>query len=718
MESSIRETLAAISSPEELEAALGQVSFDELSGETRQDVAAALVTISQNNEVTGNAKLRRKLKRLIEQLADEKLVRGKAATTNKDVDDIDMIANAGSFVELEGALNALAVPSDSETDRINKLKAVLEDISRPNSRPFAINKTIRRRISRLVFALSGQEEKQKLKELKKSQSQSVAPISKKVVPPSAAPSVSRRPAQAQAPADEVMGWEKGIREAASADGLEQLLAQVTAEKVGNRLLANKILEALSAVSSNGDIKFNAKLRRRVERLQSSLEALEDSPAPQSSLISSSLNKETKSVRDKGAAAKPFISAAEKAPSKAPISKGFGQAKAPDVDAAILSRLEGLSDAEVYDALLQMKYEGIPLTERQRLRKTLVKLSEEVTSVKINAKSRRKLKRMIESMDEEPASAQQVSAAAVQIEIKEPAKTAPDPHESSHMELANDHESKHIPYVVFIGQLDFKVTAADVERHLRSGGVEGPVKVRLNLDPATKKSKGTAFVELEGPREMHKCLGLHHTKLGGRRINVEKTCGGRNKELRSQRIKELRVSQKIKASEAIDGILKEFELSGLLKGRLEDSVMNRLYACTPSEVRGMFETMKREKESGAMKGSHADLERILTAHDEGGSHVDQSRQLGYGPFNKKRMRSAERLASSDDHSAAGENGVPVAKKQAKYFDSTADLSRKGDVISDFEKLKRPEDQKSNLIQEISQVFPSMRGRGGKLLSSRK
>jgi hypothetical protein len=202
----------------------------------------------------------------------------------------------------------------------------------------------------------------------------------------------------------------------------------------------------------------------------------------------------------------------------------------------------------------------------------------------------------------------------------------------------------IPYVVFVGQLAFKVTVSGLEEHLRGGGVEGSIKVRLNTDAATGKSKGTAFVELEGPREMHKCIGMHHTLLMGRRINVEKTCGGRNKELRSQKIKVQRDAQKVKASEDVDVILKEYEEYTAIKIRdIDDSTMNRIYACSPSEARDVFEVVKKKLENAVSKSkgeSYMLLKQALTDRDHGGSHVDQSRNLGYGSF-KRGTLDAER-----------------------------------------------------------------------------
>lgn len=86
-------------------------------------------------------------------------------------------------------------------------------------------------------------------------------------------------------------------------------------------------------------------------------------------------------------------------------------------------------------------------------------------------------------------------------------------------------------------------------------------------------------------DVHKCLTLHHAKLNGRRINVEKTCGGRNADVRAMRIKHIRNEQKIALSETVDSIMKEYEARGVFSMReINDKLMNRLYALTPELVR--------------------------------------------------------------------------------------------------------------------------------------
>lgn len=84
--------------------------------------------------------------------------------------------------------------------------------------------------------------------------------------------------------------------------------------------------------------------------------------------------------------------------------------------------------------------------------------------------------------------------------------------------------KNKRFILFIGNLSFRTTVEDVQAHIEPTGVV-PTAVRLQTDPVTKKPKGFAFVDLPDFMSLDKVLNLHHTSLGGRKINVELTAGG-------------------------------------------------------------------------------------------------------------------------------------------------------------------------------------------------
>eukprot|EP00299_Pterocystis_sp_00344_P008903 c3566_g1_i1.p1 GENE.c3566_g1_i1~~c3566_g1_i1.p1 ORF type:complete len:372 (+),score=121.27 c3566_g1_i1:29-1144(+) len=82
-----------------------------------------------------------------------------------------------------------------------------------------------------------------------------------------------------------------------------------------------------------------------------------------------------------------------------------------------------------------------------------------------------------------------------------------------------------PNRLFVGQLSFKTTKEAVEEHFRKTVGNAEIKVRLLTDKKTKKSRGMAFVEFGDVSVLQTAIGLHHSMLDGRRINVERTCGG-------------------------------------------------------------------------------------------------------------------------------------------------------------------------------------------------
>jgi len=82
------------------------------------------------------------------------------------------------------------------------------------------------------------------------------------------------------------------------------------------------------------------------------------------------------------------------------------------------------------------------------------------------------------------------------------------------------------YLLFVGNLSFQTKREHIQKHF--GRFGGLIDVRLLTDKVTKKPKGTAFIEFDNQEAHGKALGLHHTKMTGRVINVELTVGGGGK----------------------------------------------------------------------------------------------------------------------------------------------------------------------------------------------
>ena len=84
--------------------------------------------------------------------------------------------------------------------------------------------------------------------------------------------------------------------------------------------------------------------------------------------------------------------------------------------------------------------------------------------------------------------------------------------------------KRVRYILFIGSIPFSASKEDVIAHFRTRGVLMK-DLRLLTRKETGESRGVAFAEFTDSKDMQNALKLHHTKLAGKRINVEVTCGG-------------------------------------------------------------------------------------------------------------------------------------------------------------------------------------------------
>ena len=169
-----------------------------------------------------------------------------------------------------------------------------------------------------------------------------------------------------------------------------------------------------------------------------------------------------------------------------------------------------------------------------------------------------------------------------------------------------------PYVVFVGQLPFKTTAEELTKHLQVNGVDTRAEgyqVRLLTAPGqSDRSRGSAFVQLPSAEQLHRCLSLHHSVLQGRRINVEKSCGGSDKGVRAARLEEQRRVQQEAVRAKIDTVLKDFESRDVLVvSELGALLQERLYACTAAHVSDLLEEYAARPRE---KRSRKDLDQLI------------------------------------------------------------------------------------------------------------
>ena len=80
------------------------------------------------------------------------------------------------------------------------------------------------------------------------------------------------------------------------------------------------------------------------------------------------------------------------------------------------------------------------------------------------------------------------------------------------------------YILFLGNLPRDASQDDIIDHFSKRGV-AISELRLLTEKESGKSKGCAFAEFNGNKAMQDALKFHRSKLQGRTINVEVTCGG-------------------------------------------------------------------------------------------------------------------------------------------------------------------------------------------------
>ena len=196
-------------------------------------------------------------------------------------------------------------------------------------------------------------------------------------------------------------------------------------------------------------------------------------------------------------------------------------------------------------------------------------------------------------------------------VKEKGGTKEDSNKRAKKGHGEEESAPRNPYVLFFGQLPFSTKQEHLQRHLAANGVGGVKSIRILTEPSGD-SRGMAFVEMNTSADMYKALALHHTVLNGRRINVEKSCGG-GKEAKRGRLESQRESQESAVREKIDAVIADYEKREIITKRgLGLLLLNRLYTYTAAQVGGLLDDFeKRPKAQRAVK--HLDL--LMDKQDE-------------------------------------------------------------------------------------------------------
>ena len=115
--------------------------------------------------------------------------------------------------------------------------------------------------------------------------------------------------------------------------------------------------------------------------------------------------------------------------------------------------------------------------------------------------------------------------------------------------------KYHDKIIFVGQLPFNATHAQVDGFFKRKGLDD-LKVRMLTDKTPeKKFRGIAFVEFSRASDASKALKLDHHLFGNRRIRIERTAvGGGNNQKRKGRLQRSKQQQELARRQEMEGIL--------------------------------------------------------------------------------------------------------------------------------------------------------------------
>lgn len=367
-----------------------------------------------------------------------------------------------------------------------------------------------------------------------------------------------------------------LQEAQDVNGIDKALENVTTFSEGTSDDKDNLINALNNVLESGKFSINAKLKRKVTRLRESLSAVEEPKKEISPVTATTTTIAGKSTNKTNqiASNKPQIS--EKKEEEVP--------SIVDTDPNLTTTIENVRNsktaAELESALAPIRSAIGTCTSRRKLKRAIDQsLKLEAIQKEMNAKVRRRVNRALKALS--PEENGETLTKAKNEEQKKAAKRAKNgDQEEDDDEQAN--KKRKVPYVVFIGQLGYDTTALEIEQFLRFKGIQGGINVRLLTNKEDGSFKGMAFVEVDTAEIMYQCIALHHSFFKGRKINIEKSCGGSNKEKRTEKIQLKKQEQIGKINELTDKVLQSFSAEGVIDlTSIGESFKSKIYFLGPS-----------------------------------------------------------------------------------------------------------------------------------------
>jgi len=330
---------------------------------------------------------------------------------------------------------------------------------------------------------------------------------------------------------------------------------------------------------------------------------------------------------------------------------------------------------------------------KKLQKSLADLEKDDS---LNAKERRSAKRKAEAIASEETNGTDSKELLEWYEkIAPPTST-------------DDEKANKIPYIIFVGQLSYTTTSDMLYDHFqttlsKSGTnvTKETMKIRLLNDSKTKKSRGMAFVELSTPEIMYECLKLHLTHLDGRRINAERSAGGRsNSASKKAKITSYREEQTTFMSQTMDSIISSFVKTGdIEEDELDDGVIALCKRHSAVVVEAALKEYVEEKKERKIK-----KETLGEKEDENLRNPSAFLTHMIGRIAEEGIGNSSRGRTGRDR--GGRGGGPGRGNGGR--------GRGGSIIQRSGVDMSMRSRTSGDGKSISQIFPSMggRGRGGR------
>lgn len=334
-----------------------------------------------------------------------------------------------------------------------------------------------------------------------------------------------------------------------------------------------------------------------------------------------------------------------------------------------------------------------------------KLIKELKSINdnddIKAKDRRSAKRKAEAISSEESG----MLAEELLEWYEKNKAIHDQKKGD----SKGSQSHRDPLIAFVGQLSYETTTDDLLAHICSNlsddysasKISKMTKIRLLTDPKTRKSRGMAFVEVDDPEFLYALLKLHQTYLKGRRINIEKSAGGKkHSESRKSKLDHYRKEQSAYFADVVENILAEYKKTGELReDELDEGVITVCKRHAGPVVQAAV-TEYIEKGGKDMNNPSAYLTFLVTKFAKEGIHdvEDTNKTKKNSKSNGKRKDSSSFTKDTDS-------------KRTKQWNSTSEFKRSGVDMSLSQHGSGSTKSTIGGKKGLSKIFPSsQRGRG--------